>query len=501
METTGQTEQLTTETNNQTNNQSSVSYEYADLVGANVQAVKPKAKSFQSQDGKPGSYAECPLLYNYGTPECPIVDAWLTQLCEVKCKGGIQYKAEKKPSRKAGEKDYVKETYSLMFIFDPQNPETQPCLDKMEEGYKGLARAIDPYKGDLNLGRNYDPNNAEQVLPSPVYYKINPLTNEKTGQSPTMWVTLNHWPNNRTLFTMPCPDDPKGKPVDWKLLYNVEMSLIPLVQWHHVYSGTTKSIKMHLVGAIITDIVEMAKNSKQTSTMDKLLAKNKGLADKVSAQLAGIQMNKQDELDDVTPQARSATLPGEEGGQMFKANSNRQGDQDGLRDFLGGVKAPSTGNVTNSQGGQQVNNPLPTNQGWAPNGNQDWQQNNYQGQQHPPGQHSVGQQTPGQFQNIPQNIQNSNNDFSQYSGNQYPVQNHPQGHPQFTLSQNPAQNPSTGASVQVQLPVQGQGAAHVQLPTQLPPQVQAQMYPQGQFQQRPVIQLTPGGQQATMRLE
>lgn len=517
MEQIGQTQQFTTNTTNQqtqTQNEAtankSVSYGYADLVGTNVQAVKPKSKNFTSGDGQSGNYAECPLLYNYGTAECPVVDAWLTELCEVRCRGGIQYKCEQKVSTKPKTKGYNKqndsglynkETYSLMIIFDPQNPETQPCLDKLQEGYLGLAKAIDPFKGDLNL-RGYDCRNPEACLPSPVYYKTNTLTNERTGQSPTMWLTLNHWTSNRTLFTLPPSDEfPNGKPIDWKLLYEVEMTLIPLVQWHHVFSGTTRKICMNLVGAIVTDVVKLATITKQLSTMDKILAKNKGLADKVSAQLAGIQMEKQDELDDATPQPKPANLPSEEGGQMFQTKGGRQqGDQDGLRDFLGGVKTPSgppvgipTGNPGSAnQGSQQV---------WSNQAtNQEWQQVNYQG-------HSGGQQTPGQFQNVPQsfpqvvpqgnNVQNSNNEFNQYQN--YQQQAHLQGQQQFN------QNQTSGVPVQVQLPVQNQGGAHVQLPTQLPtqlpPQVQAQLHPQVQFQQRPVIQLAPGGQQATMRLE
>lgn len=315
-------------------------YTYENFIGRHVQASKPKDKTFEGEGGG-GKYKELPLLYNHGTEQAPVIDSCLMELPIVECKGGIVSKSEKKKARKEGDPPYIKESHSLMFTFDMQDNDIKACLLKMDELHSGCAHAFAKFKNDLGQFK-FDPENPGQSFKPPVFYKMDVVSGEKTGQNPTMWVKLNHWKNNKTLFT-----DLNGNSIDWSLLYDVDLKMIPLVHVDHIYVGSNSTtIQMKLVSAVITDIVSMNTRTKQGSTLNRLKQKYAGLADTVASQLATLRMEKQDSLDDGNFQPQNATLPGSGVGQMHQIPSGStaggtQGNVDQLNDFLGGAPAVS----------------------------------------------------------------------------------------------------------------------------------------------------------------
>lgn len=313
-----------------------IDYSYENFNGMHMRSSEPKSKQFQSSQGMQ-TYHEVPLLYNYGTPEAPIVDQCYIEFPPVTTKGGIVYQKEEKKSKNPGEGVYVKESYSMMFIFDLQNDDNRKFLAKMDELHHGVAQAVLPYKAKIGL-RHLDPKNPEATgLKNPVYYKVDQLTNERTGQNPSLWVKLSHWKTSRTLFT-----DLECQPVDWDLLKDVEAKIIPLVHVHQVYSGATASIQFKMVSAVILDIVPLNSVSKQTTTIEKLKQKYGGdLSSKVASQLAQLRMEKQDSLDHGNVIPTSAKLPESETGQMHHTGPKPfQGNVDQLNEFLGGTQAP-----------------------------------------------------------------------------------------------------------------------------------------------------------------
>lgn len=312
-----------------TTEQTQIDYCYENFNRTHVQATEPKQRTITTAQGQQ-TYHEIPIQYNYGTDEAPIIDSCFIELPMVKTNGGIVCKKEEKKSRNPGDPHYIKESYSMMFIFDLQNKDCVECLQKLDDLHRGVAHAIAPHK--TKIGKPYfDPNNPEATgLRNPVYYKMDQLTNERVkGRNPTMWMKMNHWKNNKTLFT-----DLNGNPIDWSLIVDVEAQIIPLIHIEKVYSGSTTSIQMKMVSGVITDIAPINTRSRQVNTLARLKEKYSGLADTVASQLAQLRMEKQDVLDDGHLQPQNATLPG--AGQMHKIpNGSSDDKQQQLNEFLG----------------------------------------------------------------------------------------------------------------------------------------------------------------------
>lgn len=356
-------------------------YCYENFIGTHIQGVKPKEKSFDTDNGKV-QYKEVPIQYNYGSDESPIIDSCFFELPPVTCKGGIDTKKETKPSRNPGDPPYVKESHAMMVIFDLQNQDDQVCLDKLDELHAGAARAFGKFKNDVGMF-DFDPERPGSTFKNPVYYKRDQVTGERVKSNPSLWVKLNHWKNNKTLFT-----DLEGNPIDWSLLYDVELKLIPLVHVEKIYVGGGKaSLQLKLVSAIIVDIAQINTRTRQGATLTKYKEKYSNLASTVSSQLAQLRMEKQDVLDSGNFQPQNASLPND-AGQMHSiptGNSNVQGNVDQLNDFLGGAPVQQA----------PVQNQAPTQ---APVQNQTPVQN-----QSPPVQ--VQQQPPVQNIQVPSNAQ------------------------------------------------------------------------------------------------
>lgn len=335
------------------NERKEIDYCYENFNGAHVQSSEPKSKTYQTVQGLQ-TYHETPLLYNYGTTEVPIVDRCFVEFPPVMCNGGIVYQKEEKKSTKPqnnknpGDEMYVKESYSVMFTFDLQDPDIQKFLPKMDELHRGVAQSLVPWKAKIGL-RHLDPKNPEATgLKNPIYYKVNELTNERVvGRNPSLWVKLNHWKNSKTMFT-----DLNNNPIDWSLLYDVDIKMIPLVNAKQVYSGTKASIQFELVSAIILDIAPAGTKPKQVSTVEKYKQKYSGLADKVSSQLAQLRMEKQDNLDSSHSGNLSpghAKLPDNEQGRLHQVSVGKtQNSADQLNEFLGAAPVQMPPKIQNS---------------------------------------------------------------------------------------------------------------------------------------------------------
>jgi hypothetical protein len=304
-------------------------YYYTNFIGSHVKGSKPVAKSFETANGKV-SYNEVPLTYNYGTPENPIIDACFFECPIVTSFGGIQKKVESKPGKTQDDPPYVKTSYSMMFTFDIQDPECVACLEKLDQLHQGTAHALAAYKGDLKMF-SFVPESPGEAFKHPVYYKMDLATCERIkGSKPSMWVKLNSWKTNKTLFT-----DVNGNPVDWTLLEDVELKLLPLLHVEKIYVGGGKaSLQIKLASAVITSIVPINSVTRQTRTLDRLKARP-GLADSVAQQLAELRMSNQDKLDDGHFHPTNAHLPPNP--QMSGDENSNHSSQDALNAYLGGT--------------------------------------------------------------------------------------------------------------------------------------------------------------------
>lgn len=326
-----QTNQINQTSQTETTNQIEIDYSFENFDGNKLEGSKPKSKEFPGAGGQTIKYKEVPLQYNYGTPENPIIDSCFLELPIVTSYGGIVVKRETKPPKNPGDPPYIKESYSMMFTFDLQDEDCRLCLSKLDELHMGSAREMGKHKADLGM-YDFDPTRPSGYK-NPVYYKRDQATGERIkGKNPSMWVKLNHWKTNRTLFT-----DLNANPIEWDLLRDVEMKMIPLLHIEKIYVGTKPSLQVKMVSAIVTDIAPINTRTKQTRTAEKLRQKYGGLADTVASQLASLRMEKQDQLE-LRDEPEVATLPGD--GQMHTIPTSDGGQVhsgDNLREFLGGA--------------------------------------------------------------------------------------------------------------------------------------------------------------------
>jgi hypothetical protein len=75
------------------------------------------------------------------------------------------------------------------------------------------------------------------------------------------------------------------------------MKFIPLIQFKRIYVGGGKaSIQMQITSAIVTEIRSRGSTTLQTSTLQRLHEARPNLTDTVSAQLAKLSLDRQDQL-------------------------------------------------------------------------------------------------------------------------------------------------------------------------------------------------------------
>lgn len=246
-----------------------------------LRGSEPDAKNIPNQPGQ--SYSEIKLSYNYGTEEQPIITGCYFELPEIECNGIVTREDQK--TGKNG--PYTKVSSSQMIRFNLQNEEVRECLEKFDQLHSRASHIIGKYKGKLKM-HDFDPERPGSSFKNPIYYARDENTGEKIkGRNPSLWVKLNNWSGNKTLFT-----DLNGTPINWDVLKDVDMKMVPLLHVEKIYIGSKASLQLRLTSAIVTEIHAANTVTKQMSTLERLKAKRRGLADQVSAQLAQLKLER-----------------------------------------------------------------------------------------------------------------------------------------------------------------------------------------------------------------
>lgn len=261
---------------------------FEDFNAANLTGSEP----IPHQINKPNetiNYNDIKLSYNYGTETNPIIQDLFFEL-PVVTSTGIKTKEEQAKGKNG---EYTKVSNSMMMVFDLADSDTRDDalrgLDKINELHRAAAQAVGKYKGKLKM-HQFDANDPRGDFKNPIYWPRDENSEIIKGKNPNIWVKLrNNY--NKTLFT-----DLEGKPIDWKLLSGVNLTLLPLLHVEKIYVGAKASLQIYMASAIVLKIVPAGTESRQTSTMDKLKAKYGNLAEQVEAQLATLRMERQDEF-------------------------------------------------------------------------------------------------------------------------------------------------------------------------------------------------------------
>jgi len=256
-----------------------------DKLGASEPSKEQIKKEKETID-----YFEMKLHYNYGTVEDPVISDLFLELPELPATG-IRVREDQTMGKNGS---YTKKNHSMMIKFDMSDPKTKneiaKALEKTEELHASACSFVYKNKGKVKM---HDYNGQPGGLfKSPIYRPRDENTGEIIkGKNPNLWIKLRNYKNNKTLFT-----DLNGKVVDWSLLTDVDIHFVPLLHFEKIYVGAKASLQVYLASAILTKIVPMNTETRQMSTLERLKAKNNGLADTVEAQLADLRLARQEML-------------------------------------------------------------------------------------------------------------------------------------------------------------------------------------------------------------
>lgn len=299
----------------------------------NFSGNTPAKSEFETKEGSVKFY-EQKLFYNYGTETQAVIQEPLIEGPLMKSSGIKIRDNGKKTSKKGIEYHDVKYSMMATFCLDREDlrEETQECLKILHDNvYLGCARALAPFKGKVGL-HHFDPEHPEAALRDFVYWPRNDEGEIIKGKNPNIWLDFELYGQHKTVIT-----DLKGQAIDWKLLENKEIELLPLFYFKSVFIGSVKKIKVSLKSAIVTKIVQSGSETTQTSTLERLNAKyGASKVDEVEAQLAEIRMAHQDSLSQTQNQPDFSSE-----GNMHDMPTESKNDakEESVADFL--ASAPS----------------------------------------------------------------------------------------------------------------------------------------------------------------
>jgi len=325
-----------------------VTFEQFDINKLN--GSSPKTDSFVDKTGQTIKWSDISLSYNYGTNEKPMVTDLYIELPLMKARGLKDN--SKETENKNGEK-YTKMAFSQMLTFDMSDDDQIRALKTFQDLHSRCSHILagTPWARE----NDFDPNRPGGQFKSKVYFPRDDVTKEIiNGKNPTIWLDLKSGGYNRTLYT-----DLNGNPIDWNLLKNVNLELVPMIHVEKIRLSAKNTYKMYLASAIVTKITPAGTVSRQKTTLERLKQKyGAKLQDQVEDQLAQLRLNRQNELAAETMD--SPQLP-DSNTILDKGTIDRIEDvssSETLQDFLSGPPSMSRVNLPSTQ---QTSLKLPSN--------------------------------------------------------------------------------------------------------------------------------------------
>jgi hypothetical protein len=233
-------------------------------------------------------YSEISIDYNFGTVDKPFLGPFYVELPEVTSTTGIT-ETEPVPGK-------IKNSIQISLPLNSDSDVTQMILNGMSEIYKAAAKNIFSNKGVLRLPHFNKDNPEASNFRHPIYYPRDKVSSEVIpGKSPNMYVPLFDRGYYKSQFF-----DLRENFINWKLLKNVDMKFVPVIQIEKIYIGANKpSLQYKMISAVVTSVV--SKNSKilQRETIETLKNKNPSLVNLVDSQLSLLQNMNSSSVSDV----------------------------------------------------------------------------------------------------------------------------------------------------------------------------------------------------------
>ena len=313
--------------------------DYTLVDASKVDGTTPESKTVPNTTT---SYNQLPLNYNYGSDLEPRIGNFYIQLPTVRSTGIME-----RIDEKTGKRSYS------MYVPLPQSEETLKLfLEKFKSIFRATAEIIFRFKGPCKVqAPSVDMMLGAGLYKDPVYYPRDKATGEIIqGKSPSMYLKLLKkgagTSEQKTLFT-----DLRGDAIDWKLLYNVDIKMIPLVHVENIYIGTKPSLQLKMVSAVVLEIAQRGTQTRQLSTIQNIVASDPNAVSQLERQIAKLTMDRQDAN---LPFSSPVNHSGQQQTETPADSSSGAGQtsaQTGLQNFLSGVSSPSPSNSSNTLAG------------------------------------------------------------------------------------------------------------------------------------------------------
>lgn len=233
------------------------------------------------------NYYQIPLMYNRGNTDVKNIDQFMLEGCVFESSFGIQTKPG--PGGKIDN--------SIMCRLKTSNPGHLKFITTFNAIHRRCADILAPAKGTVKMPHFRATDPEATGLKSPIYRAIDETTGSPIeGRDPSIFFKLfsrgKEPYGEQTLFT-----NLKGEQIPWSLLKNVDLKFIPLIHVKRIYIGSGKaSIQMEVISAIILEARARNTATQQMTTMKRLQEENPDLVDSVSAQLAKLATDRQDQM-------------------------------------------------------------------------------------------------------------------------------------------------------------------------------------------------------------
>lgn len=231
-------------------------------------------------------YQQLTLMYNRGSPESKILDEFKIEGCIMESSFGIR----SEPGQNG------KIDNSVACRLKSTNPDHVKFVNTFDSIYHRCANVLGSVKAQVKMFK-FNPEDPEAGgFNGPIYRQKDKATGEPIdGRDPSIYLKLFSRGSGQyaeqTLFT-----NLRGEPVPWSLLKNVEMKFIPLIHVKRIFIGAKISLQMEVISAIVLEARARNSASLQTDTLLRLQQQNPDLVDSVSAQLAKLATDRQDQL-------------------------------------------------------------------------------------------------------------------------------------------------------------------------------------------------------------
>jgi hypothetical protein len=269
-----------------------------------------------------GNQYRIPIKYQCGAGETQTTKSLAIDLPEVFSYQGIE----------EGEQNGNK-TYTIKVSL-PQEEETLVLTQKLLMFYAGCCSILDTcknqYKKEIKQIQHFDKTNPAALFTNFVYIPMED-GNPVPGKSASLYLKLFYRNDPKTGVSKTTFNDLDGKEMDWSLLKDKRVKLIPRMKVQCLNISNRVTLKWFMTEAVVIKVEEKSKQSGQMSIIQRYNEKNPNAKVELQDQIAKLMSQKQVPM--CMPVGGSVHTSGQTTGSSNVANTEKDSSND-LESFL-----------------------------------------------------------------------------------------------------------------------------------------------------------------------